>query len=111
LENSTRRKLAGVLGRLGSEHAGERAAAALLATRLIREAGFTWQDVLLPSDAPEQLQPQWRADLGLCQRHAADLTSWERAFLANVAGQISASQKQRDTLARVAGELRASGRS
>ena len=39
-------RLAKVAGMLGSDHAGERAAAALQATRIIREAGWTWRDVI-----------------------------------------------------------------
>jgi hypothetical protein len=33
---------------LGSEHAGERSAAALKATQLLRQHGLTWADVTLP---------------------------------------------------------------
>ena len=39
-------RLVKVLGMLGSDHAGERAAAALQASRILKEAGLTWHDVL-----------------------------------------------------------------
>jgi hypothetical protein len=39
-------KLIGVLGMLGSEHAGERAAAALLVERLRVKLGKQWQDLI-----------------------------------------------------------------
>lgn len=39
-------KLVKVLGMLGSAHAGERDNAARTATRLLKEAGLTWYDVL-----------------------------------------------------------------
>jgi hypothetical protein len=39
-------KLVKVLGMLGSAHAGERAAAALRATRMMKAAGLTWGDIL-----------------------------------------------------------------
>jgi hypothetical protein len=41
-----RKRLVRVLGMLGSAHAGERDAAALMATRMLKEAGLTWYDVL-----------------------------------------------------------------
>lgn len=41
-----RKRLVRVLGMLGSDHAGERDAAALVATRMLKEAGLTWYDVL-----------------------------------------------------------------
>lgn len=39
-------KLVKVLGLLGSSHAGERANAAEHASRMLKEAGLTWYDVL-----------------------------------------------------------------
>jgi hypothetical protein len=39
-------KLVKVLGMLSSDHAGERDNAAKLATRLLKESGLTWYDVL-----------------------------------------------------------------
>lgn len=41
-----RKKLVRVLGMLGSAHAGERDNAAQAATRMLKEAGLTWYDVL-----------------------------------------------------------------
>ena len=41
-------RLTRVLGMLGSEHAGERAAAALAADRLIKRLGLSWQEILTP---------------------------------------------------------------
>ncbi len=46
-----RATLAKVLDVLGSEHAGEALAAAKLATAMVREAGFSWDEVLR-SDLP-----------------------------------------------------------
>lgn len=39
-------KLVKVLGMLGSAHSGERDNAAQVATRILKEAGLTWYDVL-----------------------------------------------------------------
>jgi hypothetical protein len=43
-----RGRLARILGMCGSDHAGERAAAAQQADKLIRSAGMTWLDLLAP---------------------------------------------------------------
>jgi hypothetical protein len=40
------RKLAKILGLLGSDQMGERAAAALLATKMLKEANKSWYDLL-----------------------------------------------------------------
>lgn len=55
-------KLAAVLARLESLFDGERAAAGLLASRMVRAAGLTWHDVLRgpapePSPRPEPPPP------------------------------------------------------
>lgn len=39
-------RLIKVLGMLGSDHAGERDNAAVQATKILKEAGLTWYDVL-----------------------------------------------------------------
>jgi hypothetical protein len=41
-----RKRLVRVLGYLGSDSAGERDNAARVATRMIKEAGLTWYDIL-----------------------------------------------------------------
>jgi hypothetical protein len=46
LSSELRDKLVKVCSRLGSEHDGERAAAALLATRLLTGAGLSWDDAI-----------------------------------------------------------------
>jgi hypothetical protein len=53
---SDRRRLASILGMLGSEHAGERAAAGLKAEQLRIELGITWVDLL--SRMPADFRPQ-----------------------------------------------------
>lgn len=52
---------------LGSEHAGERAAAALAAHRLIRRLGLSWQEVLTPQ------QDTTRGSLGTTAVPPADV--------------------------------------
>ena len=45
--------LAKILEILGSDHAGEVMAAARLASTMVREAGFSWEDVLRPDLLPK----------------------------------------------------------
>ena len=46
MKEADRRKLTRILGMLGSDHPGERAAAALAAHRQVRALGTTWWDLL-----------------------------------------------------------------
>lgn len=45
--------LAKILEVLGSDHAGEVMAAAKLATTMVREAGFSWEEILRPDLLPK----------------------------------------------------------
>jgi hypothetical protein len=67
-------KLTKILGLLGSDHPGERDAAAQAANKLVRERGLTWGDVIaapptLPTHYPRIRA--WRADDSDWQRMAA----------------------------------------
>ena len=59
MTDTDRQRLAAILGMLGSEHAGERAAAALQAEAFRRHHNLTWAELLAakPPAAPEP--PQW----------------------------------------------------
>ncbi|HYM02101.1 MAG TPA: hypothetical protein VET85_04080 [Stellaceae bacterium] len=52
-------RLVRILGMLGSDHAGERASAALAAHRLVKASGETWTALLSPFKAPRG-QPRRR---------------------------------------------------
>ena len=54
MTRSERLKLVRILGMLGSDHEGERAAAGLAAHRLVQRAGTTWWGLL---DPPIAAQP------------------------------------------------------
>lgn len=94
------RRLAGMLG---SEHVGERAAAALKCTELLKAAGLTWSSVSLPVEQPDVLaqrreamdttmkQHTWRkerdADTSLREHLRAKRAAWrERSYGADADG-------------------------
>ena len=62
-----RARLVNILGMLGSAHDGERASAALLATRMVRDRGITWADLIGQPETSRRREDGatgWRADLG-----------------------------------------------
>ncbi|HKV00033.1 MAG TPA: hypothetical protein VJR58_32350 [Vineibacter sp.] len=87
-----RATLAKVLDVLGSEHAGEALAAARLATAMMQDAGFTWDDVLrndlpanrdshvvsLAGDGPAMAMPR-PGPMGM--RRERDLSPYEQFFM------------------------------
>ena len=108
-----RRRLVGILGRLGSNHDGERAAAGLLAARLLCAAGLTWEQVIPGEPPPRPFAPLptgWRTELALCQRHVSFLRPWEREFVTNLGRLNIISPKQRSILVELADALRSRGK-
>lgn len=53
-----RRKLVRFLGMLGSEHEGEVFNAARMALRLLKDRGFTWDDVVVPAAPDIVIEPK-----------------------------------------------------
>jgi hypothetical protein len=51
-------KLAAICERLGSDQDGERAAAALLAHRMVRSANFTWREMFIALQGQASVAPQ-----------------------------------------------------
>lgn len=98
-------KLAKVCGMFGSNQDGERAAAALMADRLIREYGLSWSDVFNPRrlhpPEPESL-PEL---IGWMLAHPETLNPWEMDFIRTLHAPIS--PKQRDKLNSIAAKVRA----
>jgi hypothetical protein len=82
-------RLEKLLGMLGSEHSGERAAAALKATKLLREHNATWRDVLRtpePASSSPRRPPDERANAReVLRMNRAGLTDWECNFLNSIA--------------------------
>ena len=110
---NTRRRLLGVLARLDSDFEGERSAAGLLATRMLREAGLSWDDLI---GAPEALRQRdvapvgWRVDLALAQRHVSFLRDWEKGFVGSLERRATLTAKQKLVLTEIAANLRVRGR-
>ncbi len=116
LSPDDRRRLAGVLARLSSNHAGERDAAALLASRIVRDRDVTWLDVLradLPARTPDAAGPRHNAapgsDLALCLRHLSQLNGWEQQFVRSLAKVMRRTPGQARKLAEIADALRKNG--
>lgn len=104
-------RLVGILGRLGSDYDGERAAAGLLASRLLRDKGLTWLDLLgkgQSREAPYRNQAS-NGGLGLCLRHIERLTPWEQQFVRLLAMRSQCSQKQNEVVRKLVLKLRAWG--
>lgn len=89
-DEAARHRFLKVVGMLGSSHPGERAAAALQASRMLREHGLNWSDLLGRHDAaaspygPSDLHdsaPQWRQLAARCRQDARKLLAWEIGFL------------------------------
>jgi hypothetical protein len=89
--DEARQRFLKVLGMLGSSHSGERAAAALQASRMLREHKMSWSDLLGSRSAPaaspynasdlHDSAPQWRQLAAPCRRDARKLQAWEVGFL------------------------------
>jgi hypothetical protein len=77
LTTNAAERLTKILGLLGSDHEGERAAAAIKAHELIQRLGLTWGDVI---SAPED----WRALAKRCRDRADDLAEYEFDFIQNI---------------------------
>ncbi len=112
-------KLAGILGMLGSEHAGERDNAARLANRLVRGKGLEWADLLAPRvpqrpPQPNATQPShypacgWRAELQACLSRPDLLSAWEADFCRTLRDRrLSPTPRQLTKLAEAFAKVRA----
>jgi hypothetical protein len=89
-----RRRLARVLGMLGSGHDGEVLAAGRLVERLRQQAGATWDEILGQSAATPNSHQH---DVETCLDNMRHLNSWEFDFLLGLAGfkQLSPQQSQK----------------
>ena len=121
-------RLTKLCGLLGSDHDGERATAARMASNLLRQHRLTWAEVLKPDRAPVRPCPtcaarhaaerhaprraaagstrSWRRTLAalaeLAVRRPTLFTDWERAFICNLLDRRTISERQREILAELA---------
>ena len=111
-------RLAKVAARLGSDFAGEQAAAATLGTGILAGFGMSWTDLVARAfQAAPQIPPRAsrpapqppHAELArAAMRHQERLTGWERQFLADVALRARLTPKQHAVLTEIVAKLRAS---
>lgn len=102
-----------LIGMLGSDHEGERANAAALATKMLRDHGMTWPEFLATISAPAPVEPLTRPGgayyqaynhedaADTCLQRGRGLTAWEKDFLESVRDFHHLSAKQEDVLARI----------
>jgi len=112
LSPAERTRLVGVLGLLSSDFAGERAAAALLATKMLRDRGLCWSDLIadqIPPSIATRSAAEPTSDFGLCLKHIDKLSDWEKGFVRSLAGVRRRSVKQLAVLSRIAETLRERG--
>ncbi len=120
LSSTERERLVKLLGMLGSAHDGERASAGLLASRLLRDRGLTWDQVVGNASpvAPRLQAPSWPAATSTCPTsrlgemqlvlaNLALLNEWERNFVRSVAQRPCWSPKQTARFDEVVGKVRA----
>jgi len=121
LTPTERNKLVGILGLLGSDHDGERAAAGLLASRLLRDRGLCWDDLILAGVGVRQAAggasagthsawPPGQDNLVLCLRWLGELSPWEVGFVTDLRRKRRPlTPAQAAKLAQIADALRARG--
>lgn len=100
-------RLVALCERLASDQLGERAAAALLVTKFLKDRNVGWADVLHAEPAAVVVvasDRSWRnAAEDLLQDHNDALNDWEAKFLASVLGRSRGlSEKQTAALVKMA---------
>jgi hypothetical protein len=106
LPTRERNRLAKMLALLGSDHAGERDAAAMAAHRLLQQHQITWPDLLArPPVRREPLHGTWRTTCAELASRPDDLRPWERSFVADLPKFPRLSTKQRYVLQEIAARV------
>jgi hypothetical protein len=104
-------RLAKLLGMLGSDHAGERAAAGLKASELLKANRLTWRDVvaIAAGGADKSVSTEQEDDIADKIRFAVEridlLNSWERGFITSIQGRTYLSDKQERKLDEILDKL------
>lgn len=88
LTPADRARLAGILGRLGSDFEAERATAGRMASDFLRDRGMTWAELIdRPAPTPPPAPGDWHKRAAWCADRPELLTPWEHSFLAGMAGR------------------------
>ena len=100
-------KLAKICAMFSSDFPGERAAAAALADKLIRDRGLQW-DQVLTAPAPK---PSGDAELiEFALKHGDEiLNAWEHGFLTSIKSRWSLTKKQRAKLESIVEKVQSRG--
>jgi hypothetical protein len=86
LDPKATQKLAKLCGMLGSDHAGERAAAAAKADDMVRALGLRWADVIsVPLVPAGHEEVSWQEALEVCLGHISELDARSQAFVRSLA--------------------------
>jgi hypothetical protein len=111
-------RLRKLCGMLGSEHDGERAAAAAKADALVRSLGLSWGDVIGPSIVPDHVprirawrasDSDWQRMAQFCHARRWSLSQREREFIESVLNWRQPSEKQKDRLTAIYARLHERG--
>jgi hypothetical protein len=103
------KRLAKVLGRLGSDHDGEVLVAARMADQIVRKhLGASWDELLAPRTLIAPPPSNTAAKIALLRQHIDELSDWEVGFLASLSRFRRLSPKQLAVIDRLVAEIGAS---
>ena len=105
LDPSTAAKLAKVCRLFASDKVGERAAAAAMADKLLRQCRLTWPQVFASHIVPPN---GVAAKIDFVASHIEELDPWQRGFVEFIRRRRSLSPKQAAKLDEIVGTIRAS---
>jgi hypothetical protein len=97
-------RLAKLCGPFSSDHDGERANAAALADKLLRDRGLSWDTILKPFSITETETVAGK--IHYATENLDLLNLWEIAFLHSVEGRHSLSIRQRQVLNQIIAKIR-----
>ena len=94
-------KLARICGLFGSDHDGERATAAAMADKLLRQRGLTWRAIIVttPTTTVEDM-------IATALSRHDQLTAWEWGFVRGIRGRQHLTEKQITKLRDIAERVR-----
>jgi hypothetical protein len=87
-------RLAKLCGMFGSDHDGERAAAAQMADRLVKQHGLRWSDVISVPSTSSSSTTCASEKIAFALRNLGALSMWERGFIYSVKDKQKLSPKQ-----------------